>query len=64
MTKLVNNRPVCILMIESTGWLYTLKLLKNSFLAITAPHHHTHNIQWQLSKGNTQLSIDDKTDRA
>ena len=56
--------PSAFSMVESTGWLYALKLLKNTFLANTAPHHHTHNTQWQLSKGNTQLSIDDKAELA
>ena len=56
--------PSAFSMVESTGWLYALKLLKNTFLANNTSNHHSNDIQWQLSKDSIQLSTEDKTELA
>ncbi|TGE84680.1 DUF2309 domain-containing protein [Pseudoalteromonas sp. KS88] len=56
--------PSAFSMVESMGWLYALKLLKNTFLANNTSNHHCHDTQWQLSKDNIQLNTEDKTELA
>ena len=43
-------------MVESAGWMYALKMLKNSFKRAKQAAHNEH-IEWQLHKDDHNLSL-------
>ena len=56
--------PAAFSMVESAGWLYAFKLLKNTFLASRDGIQSSHNEQWQLNKNDQQLNVQDKAELA
>ena len=57
------SAPSSFSMVESAGWLYAFKLIKNTFLSKGDAKKCTPT-DWQLTKNQQQLTIEDKTDLA
>lgn len=61
------SAPASFSMVESAGWWYAFKLLKQSFLSKSTAHpvnELSHHNQWRLSCDDIELSVSDKTNLA
>ena len=57
------SAPSSFSMVESAGWIYAFKLIKNTFLSKGDAKKCTPT-DWQLTQNQQQLTIEDKTDLA